>query len=63
MRCPFCGVPGQSEVLETRFRSEVNRRRRRCLACEQTFATIETHIADFKRSRTQQRLQDKTNKG
>lgn len=38
MNCPHCGVDGGAKVLETRGAY----RRRRCLACGETFVTLET---------------------
>lgn len=42
MKCPFCGAP-DTTVADTRSNDEDNiiRRRRRCLACERRFSTIE----------------------
>jgi transcriptional repressor NrdR len=43
MRCPFCGTL-ESQVLDTRVSDtgDTIRRRRKCLACDKRFTTVET---------------------
>lgn len=44
MNCPHCGS-NQIKVIDTRNREEKVFRNRRCLACYQTFKTIEMYKA------------------
>ncbi|WP_432419829.1 hypothetical protein [Methylorubrum populi] len=54
--CPACGWP-TSRVLDSRDAPNAIRRRRRCLRCETTWATLETvEISSDRRVRIAGRL-------
>ena len=45
MKCPYCGVTGQSHVIDTSHDARGNiRRRRECNACDRRFSTTERPI-------------------
>jgi transcriptional repressor NrdR len=45
MKCPYCGVTGQSRVIDTAHDAHGNiRRRRECDACERRFSTMERPV-------------------
>ena len=43
MICPYCSVEDQFVTLDTRSKTWGVRRRKRCLQCNQTFATVEVY--------------------
>lgn len=56
IRCPSCRWPN-SRVLDSRDAPDAIRRRRRCLKCETTWATLETvEISEDRRVRIAGRL-------
>lgn len=45
MRCPYCGVSGDSQVIDTTHDTKGNiRRRRECKSCGKRFSTLERPI-------------------
>lgn len=50
MLCPACG-DADTEVTDSRTKGADKRRRRRCLACEHRFSTIEIPFADYQKMR------------
>ncbi|HLA44606.1 MAG TPA: hypothetical protein VJZ27_14275, partial [Aggregatilineales bacterium] len=45
MKCPYCGITGESQVIDTSHDARGNiRRRRECKACGKRFSTIERSV-------------------